>query len=64
MSEYVKIRLYVGTGYAGCDHEDVYEYPREEWEAMSKEQQEELLNELVTEYLFERCECAAWVEED
>jgi len=56
--------MYVGTGYEGCDHEDVYEYPREEWEAMSKEQQEKLLNELATEYLFERCEYGAWVEED
>ena len=63
MSEYVKIRLYVGTGFAGCDHEDIYEYPREEWEVMTEEQQEKTLRELAMEYLWDTIDCSAWVEE-
>lgn len=62
MSDYIKIRLYVGTGFAGCVHEDSVDFPREEWEAMTNEEQEKILNRFATEYLHERCECGAWVE--
>ena len=63
MSEYVKICRHVGTGQR-VSRVDIYEYPREEWEAMSNEEQEKILNQLAIEYLYERCECGAWVEEE
>ena len=63
MSEYVKICRHVGTGQR-VSRVDIYEYPREEWEAMSNEEQEKILNQLAIEYLHERCECGAWVEEE
>lgn len=64
MKDYVKIRLYVGTGFHGAEHEGYDEYPRDEWEAMSEDEREKVLNELAVEYLHERCECSAWVMED
>jgi hypothetical protein len=63
VSEYVKICRHVGTGQR-VSRVDIYEYPREEWEAMSNEEQEKILNQLAIEYLHERCECGAWVEEE
>lgn len=63
MSEYVKICRHVGTGQR-VSRVDIYEYPREEWEAMSNEEQEKILNQLAIEYLHERCEYGAWVEEE
>ena len=64
MSDVVKIKLYVGTGFHGAEHEDYYEYPRDEWEAMSEDERGNVLNELAVEYLHERCECSAWVEDE
>lgn len=61
MSDTVKIKLYVGTGFAGAKHEDIYEHPRDEWEAMTDKEREEMLDELAVEYRNERIECAAWV---
>ena len=64
MKDYVKIKMYVGTGYHGVEHEDYYEYPRDEWEAMSEDQRVQVLNDMALEFLHERCECSAWVEEE
>lgn len=64
MKDYVKIKLYVCTGWAGVDHVDYYEHPRDEWEAMSEAEREEVLNELAVEFLHERCKCSAWVEDE
>jgi len=61
MSDVIKIALYVGTGFAGCKHEDVYEMPREDWDSMSEKERDDLLNELAVEYRAERIECSAWV---
>lgn len=63
MSEFVRIQLYVGTGFAGASHRDIYEHPREDWEEMTEGEREAFLDELAAEYLNERCECSASVIE-
>ena len=62
MSEYVKICRHIGTGQR-VSRVDIYEYPREEWEVMTEEQQEKTLRELAMEYLWDTIDCSAWVEE-
>ena len=64
MSDMIKIRLYVGTGFAGANHEDVYEVEREGWESLTEEQKEKELDQMAQDYLWNCIECAAWVVED
>lgn len=47
MSDAVRIRLFVDTGFAGATHEDEIEIPRDEWEQMD----EEVRNDFLTEQL-------------
>lgn len=64
MSDTVRIKIHVGTGFAGASHEDIYELSREEWEEMSTQQQEELLDELAIEFRNNVIDCGAWVMEE
>lgn len=64
MNDTVRIKIHVGTGIARASHEDVYEIPREEWEEMSTQQQEDLLDELAIEFRNNVIDCGAWVMED
>lgn len=64
MSDIVRIKIHVGTGFAGASQSDIYEIPREEWEGMSVEEQEELLEELAIEFRNNVIDCSAWVMED
>ena len=66
MSDVVKIQLYVGTGFANCHHKDVVEVPREEWDSLSEEQRNEMLDEMAVEFRNNYIDCSAWVidEED
>ena len=64
MSSVVRIRLHVGSGYAGADHEDVVEIDKEEWESMSEEQQNSLMDDLVIDFRNNVIECSAWVIEE
>ena len=41
----MKIKLYAYGGYANTEREDEFEYPDEDWKAMSKEEQEAFLQE-------------------
>jgi len=61
MSDMIKIKVHIGTGFAGCTHDDVYEYPRESWEAMTEREREDLLDEFAIEFRNERIECSSWV---
>lgn len=63
MSDVIRIKLYVGTGFAGVSHQDVYEHPREDWEEMTEKEREDFLDELAVDYRNERCECSAYVIE-
>jgi hypothetical protein len=64
MTDTVKIKLYVGTGFANCKHEDIFEIDREHWESMSSEEQENLLDELAVDFRNNVIECTAWVMEE
>ncbi len=64
MVEMVKIRLYTGTGFAGANHEDYIEVKKDEWESLTKDEQEKELDQMALDYLWNHVECAAWVEEE
>jgi hypothetical protein len=59
----VKIKLYIGTGYAGCDHTD-YEYvDRSEWETMTEKERDAYLDEAANTHLQNNIEYSAYVVE-
>ena len=64
MSDVVRIRLHVGTGFVGGDHEETIEVERSWWESLSEKRQEEYLNEVSLDYLHECIEHNAWVIEE
>ena len=64
MSDTIRIKVHVGTGFAGANHEDIYEVEREWWESLTKEQQEKELDQMAVDYLNNCVECNAWVMED
>ena len=59
--EKVRIKSIVETGFSGCVHEEYHEYDREEWDAMSEQEQQELLEELATTFRDNMVSCNAWV---
>jgi hypothetical protein len=64
MTDMIRIKVYVGTGFANANHEDIYEVEREWWESLTKEQQEKELDQMATDYLWNCIDCNAWVMED
>lgn len=64
MGDKVKIKVYVGTGFAGCTHEDVEYVDRAEWEAMTEEEQEAYLEEAASTFLHNCIEHSAWVDDE
>lgn len=64
MSEMIKIRLYVGTGFAAANHQDVCEVERLWWESLTEKEQEKELDRMAQEFLWDCVECSAWVLED
>jgi hypothetical protein len=64
MGNQVKIKLYVGTGFAGQAHEDEELIDRVEWEAMTEPQQEQYLEQAASDYLHNTVEYSAWVEDE
>ena len=42
-----RIIIKLHTGFAGCTHKDEEDFPDDEWDAMTPEQQEEVLDELA-----------------
>lgn len=64
MSDQVKIRLYIGTGFAGAEHVD-YEYvDRSDWDSMSEEDREKYLEEAAQDFLGNHIDYSAVVVED
>jgi|688.fasta_scaffold1383042_1 hypothetical protein len=45
MSDTVKIKITVETGFAGATHTDYDEVDREDWEAMTEDERDEYLDE-------------------
>lgn len=64
MQDFVRIKLYVGTGFANCKHEDIIEIDKEVWEEMSEQEREDLLNEAAIDFCNNVIKCNAWVIEE
>lgn len=62
MSDTVKIRLLVNTGFPTAKHKGVHELPRDDWEAMTEQEREDFLDDLATSFRDSRIECSAWVD--
>lgn len=61
MSDIVRIKLHVGTGFASCAHEDTIEVDKEYWNEMSEEEQEKFMDEAAVDFRNNVIECSAWV---
>lgn len=64
MSEVVKIKVYVGTGYASCDHSYIEDVCKEEWDRMTEADREDFLDQLAIDFRNNVIECSAWVIEE
>lgn len=64
MSDMIKIRLYVGTGFAGCNREDIWEVERDWWEGLSEDQKEKELDQMGMEFAFNYIDVSASVMKD
>ena len=51
MNETVKIRVWISTNKIGSECSDVVEFGREEWEAMSDSDKEDLLRDTAFNYM-------------
>jgi nitrogen regulatory protein PII-like uncharacterized protein len=63
MSDTVKIKITVETGFAGATHTDYDEVDREDWDAMTKDEQEEYLDQAATDLRDNYVSCNAYVME-
>lgn len=64
MGDIVRIKLYVGTGFAACQHEDIFEIESEVWENMTEDERDKLLDELAVDFRNNVIDCSAWVLEE
>lgn len=62
--EMIKIKVYVDTGFAGCEHVDYIEIPKTEWYAMSTVDQDRLLDDAAKELLGNNIDYGAYVVTD
>jgi hypothetical protein len=61
----IRIRVGMSVSYmSGSQREDVIEYPRDEWEAMTPEQREAELGNITESYVADYLDSWALVEED
>ena len=51
MSETVKIRVYISTNKVGSMCDDIVEFPKDEWEVMSEEERENVLQDTAFNYM-------------
>lgn len=63
MTDQVKIKLFIGTGFADANHEDEEYIDRAEWEAMTEMEQEAYLEQAATDFMSNHIEYSAYVED-
>jgi hypothetical protein len=63
MSDTVKIKITVETGFASATHTDYDEVDREDWDAMTKDEQEKYLDQAATDLRDNYVSCNAYVVE-
>lgn len=64
MSDTVKIVMTLSTRYVGSEVKDTYEIPKEDWDAMTPEEQENLMRDLYDEFLSNSNYGGYWVDEE
>lgn len=64
MTDKIKIKVYCTTGFAGCDHVDYFELDREEWQALTEEEQREELDNFASTFMGNYIDYGAYVVED
>lgn len=60
----ITLRARVNTGFAECHHEDEQVIDRADWEAMTKKEQDQHLDQFASGLLQNSIDCNAWVVED
>lgn len=60
----VKIQVYCNTGFSGCDHNEIIEIDRAEWDSMSQYEQDKYLDEMAETNMINHIEYGAYVLED
>ena len=64
-NDMIRIKVGMSVSYmSGSDREDVMEYPRDEWEAMTPEQQQAELDNIAESFVADYLDSWAQVEED
>lgn len=64
MSDTVKIRMSLATRYVGSEMTDTIELDREDWEALSEDDKEKMLEEIYMNFLSNENYGGIWVEEE
>lgn len=59
-----KIKMYVSTGFANCEHRDEFYIDQEEWDSMSEREKEDMLDDLATNLMQNTIDYGAYVVED
>lgn len=64
MSNKVKVKVFVHTGFSNAKHEDSWEVDRADWESLTEKEKEDLLDTYANDYMSNCIEFGAYVEED
>ena len=64
MSEVVRIKIVVHTGFAACKHEDIWEVDKEWWDSLTVAQQERALDDYAAEFRNNVIDVSVWVMEE
>ena len=59
-----KIKVYVDVGLCGCDKHEIIDFDDAKWKAMSEEEQEDELEELLDWFMGNNVDCGAYVMDD
>lgn len=62
MSDKIRIKMYVHTGYPTASHEDYEEVDRAEWEAMTDKERDDYLGDAAQTYMENCIEYGAYPE--
>lgn len=64
MTQEVKVKLWVETGYSGANHYSEDYIEKQVWDNSTPEQRERMLQEIAKDYLHNCIDYGAYVEED
>lgn len=64
MKKTIKIQVYCYTGFTGCNHNYIEEIDKDEWDSMSKKDQNSLLHSLAEFNMSNHIDYGAYVLDD